>query len=78
MLFTTPVVYIYLDQLSDWISSWLTSLRPDLFQRLRFETLPGEKLLRDGEPNAAEIARDTSPRARNGGAGEYIRFCEHG
>jgi hypothetical protein len=30
-LFTTPVVYIYiyLDQLSDWISSWLTSLRPD-------------------------------------------------
>ena len=23
-LFTTPVIYIYLDQLSDWISSWLT------------------------------------------------------
>jgi HAE1 family hydrophobic/amphiphilic exporter-1 len=21
-LFTTPVIYIYLDQLSDWISSW--------------------------------------------------------
>ena len=21
-LFTTPVVYLYLDQLSDWVSSW--------------------------------------------------------
>ena len=21
-LFTTPVIYLYLDQLSDWISSW--------------------------------------------------------
>ncbi len=21
-LFTTPVIYLYLDQLSDWVSSW--------------------------------------------------------
>ena len=26
-LFTTPVIYIYLDQLSDWISSWRSPAR---------------------------------------------------
>jgi hypothetical protein len=26
-LFTTPVIYIYLDQLSDWISSWRSPVR---------------------------------------------------
>src|SRR5579863_7062113 len=27
-LFTTPVIYIYLDQLSDWVSSWRRSAAP--------------------------------------------------
>jgi hypothetical protein len=37
-LFTTPVIYIYLDQLSDWISSWRTQTsnlepQPQVYQK---------------------------------------------